>query len=656
MKYCNTSSKTAKGTMKKLIAFALLWASFSASAQTLFHYGKDSVSVNEFLKAYQKNNTGVRTEKAFMEYLDLYIASRLKIAEARSKGYDTLPQIVSDLESLRQQILPSYLTDKESTQKLVKEAFARSQKDIHLSHIFIAAKGSDTLDALKSIAELQAELKKGKPFAELAQKYSDDPSAKTNGGDMGYITVFNLPYELENLAYTTPVGKVSKLYRSRAGYHIFKNLGERKAIGRMKAAEILLAFPPEANDSTKTVLKKLADSLYNRILKGDDFGKLAAQFSNDMVSAASNGQMQEFGTGDYDPVFEKTVFALPKDGDVTPPFITPYGYHIVKRISKIAIPSQPTATALTEMQAKVEQSDRINTTKSLLAKKIMKDARFKKAAFDNTQLWAYSDSVFNHQSPKTALHLTNASVLFTVGKQNVTVNDWINYAQNFRFRADGSGIKPYAQVMDEFIDASALDYYQRHLEDYNEEFRQQINEFRDGNLFFEIMQREVWGPAQNDSAALVSYYNAHKNKYNWKQSADAVIFYANDLTSATELSTELKKDPAQWRTLVSERSEKIAADSSRFELEQLPNPSRLSLTPGTITAPLVNKSDNTASFAYILKYYPQAEPRNFADAKGLVITDYQAQLEKDWLDKLKKKYPVVMNQKALEELKRNKKY
>jgi peptidyl-prolyl cis-trans isomerase SurA len=656
MKYCNTSSKTVKGTMKKLIAFALLWASLSARGQTLFHYGKDSVSVNEFLKAYQKNNTGVKTEKAFLEYLDLYIASRLKIAEARSKGYDTLPQIVSDLESLRQQILPSYLADKQSTQKLVKEAFARSQKDIHLAHIFVGAKGADTLQARKTIAELQAELKKGKSFAELAQKYSDDPSAKNNGGDMGYITVFNLPYELENLAYNTASGKTSVVYRSKAGYHIFKNLGERRSPGRMKAAEILLAFPPDADGATKDSVKKLADSLHNRILKGDDFGKLASQFSNDMVSAASNGQMQEFGTGDYDPIFERTVFALSKDGDVTAPFLTPYGYHIVKRISKISIPSQANATALSEMQAKVEQSDRINSTRSLLAKKIMRDARFKKAAFNTTDLWAYSDSVFNHQSPKSALQINSTSNLFTVGKQNVTVNDWINYAQTFRYRADGSGIKPYTQVMDEFIDASALDYYQRHLEDYNEDFRQQINEFRDGNLFFEIMQREVWGPAQNDSAALVSYYNAHKNKYNWKQSTDAVIFYANDLASANELATEIKKAPGQWRALASERSEKIAADSSRFELEQLPNPSHVSLTPGTITAPLVNKSDNTASFAYILKYYPQTEPRNFADAKGLVITDYQAQLEKDWLEKLKKKYPVVINQKALENLKSNKKY
>ena len=642
--------------MKKLIAFGLLWASFSASAQTLFHYGKDSVSVNEFLKAYQKNNTGARSEKAFMDYLDLYIASRLKIAEARAKGYDTLPQIVSDLQSLRDQILPSYLADKESKQKLVREAFARAQKDIHLAHIFIAAKGADTVEARKTLVELQAELKKGKSFAELAQKYSDDPAAKNNGGDVGYITVFNLPYELENLAYATPVGKTSMPYRSKAGYHIFKNLGERKSPGRMKAAEILLAFPPEADEATKAGVKKLADSLYNRIQKGDDFGKLALQFSNDMVSGASNGQMQEFGTGDYDPVFEKTVFAIAKDGDITPPFLTPYGYHIVKRISKIPTPSQPTTAALTEMQAKVEQNDRINTTKSLLAKKIMKDAKFRKAAFDNNQLWAYSDSVFNHQSPRTALQLTSGSPLFTLGKENVTVNDWINYAQNFRYRADGSGIKPYTQVMDEFVEASAIDYYQKHLEDYNEDFRQQVNEFKDGNLFFEIMQREVWGPAQNDSAALVSYYNAHKSKYNWKQSADAVIFYANDLASANELATELKKNPSQWRALASERSEKIAVDSSRFELEQIPNLSNVSVTAGTITAPLVNKSDNTASFAYILKYYPQTEPRNFADAKGLVITDYQAQLEKEWLENLKKKYPVVMNQKALEDLKKKKKY
>jgi peptidyl-prolyl cis-trans isomerase SurA len=643
--------------MKKLIAASLLLASFSAPAQTLFQYGKDSVSVNEFIKAYQKNNTGAKTETAFLEYLDLYINSRLKIAEAKERGYDTLPQMVADLEGLRQQILPSYLADKESINKMVEEAFARSQKDIHLAHVFIGSRlGIDTAEAEKKLTAVKTELKKGTAFAEIAKKYSDDPSAKTNGGDLGFITVFILPYELENIAYTTPVGKTSAIYRSKAGYHIFKNLGERKAIGEMKAAEILLAIPPGADAPAKEAVKKLADSLYNRILKGDDFGKLAAQFSNDMVSAAANGQMQEFGTGQYDVVFEKTVFALPKDGAVSKPFLTSHGYHIVKRIGKTPVSHTKNEKLLSQLREKVEQSDRMTTTKSLLAKKILKEAGYQKASFNNTELWAYSDSALNNQVPKTAVHLTGTSPLFSFKGKDITVSDWITYSQTFRYKPDGSGVKPYAQVWDEFVEASALDYYQSHLEDYNEDFRQQINEFKDGNLFFEIMQRQVWGPAQTDSTALLEYYQKNKTKYNWKQSADAVIFYASDAATAKSFLEDFKKSPTAWQQLVNDMSEKIAADSSRFEVTQIPNPTNLPWEEGTITSPLINKADNTASFAYIIKYYPQQEPRSFADAKGLVITDYQNDLEKTWLQELRKKYPVIINQKALDELKRKKEF
>src|SRR6187401_3219405 len=123
--------------MKKLLTAFFVLGSFSLPAQTLFHYGDDSVSAKEFLKAYQKNNTGTKSEKAFREYLDLYIASRLKIREAKAERYDTLPQIAADLENLRHQITPAYINDKNAVGKLVDEAFVRSQKDIRLSHIFI---------------------------------------------------------------------------------------------------------------------------------------------------------------------------------------------------------------------------------------------------------------------------------------------------------------------------------------------------------------------------------------------------------------------------------------------------------------------------------------------------------------------------------------
>ena len=105
--------------MKKLLTAVCLAATFSAPAQTLFTYGKDKVSATDFLEAFQKNNQGPVTEKVLKNYLDLYIASRLKIREAKAKGYDTLPQLLADLANLRQQILPTYLNDKESMNRMI---------------------------------------------------------------------------------------------------------------------------------------------------------------------------------------------------------------------------------------------------------------------------------------------------------------------------------------------------------------------------------------------------------------------------------------------------------------------------------------------------------------------------------------------------------
>jgi len=644
--------------MKKLITAFCVLISFTLSAQTIFHYGEDSVSVKEFLKAYNKNKTNARSEKAFREYLDLYIASRLKIREAKERGYDTLPQMVSDLDNLRQQILPNYLNDKESVNRLVNEAYNRSQKDIHLAHIFISFNQNgivDTVAALKKLADVQEKLKSGSDFSVVAKQYSDDPSAKQNGGDLDWITVFNLPYALENLAYATPVGKISPVFRSKAGYHIFKNMGERKDPGRIKAEQILIAFPPGASDALKTADKKLVDSIYNRLLKGDDFGMLASKFSNDMISAAANGQMLEFGVGEYDPVFENTVYSLQKNS-ISKPFLTSHGYHIVKLLAKVPPVNKTDKGAMEALRSKVEQNDRIASTKTALANKILREAGYKRSAFNNSELWAFSDSILNYQKPNMAVHLTGSSDLIQIGNKDFLVSDWIGYAQTFRYKPDGSGIKPYSQLWDEFVEAMALNYYQNNLEKYNEEFKEQINEFKDGNLFFEIMQREVWGPAQTDSTALVNYFEQHRNKYNWKPSVDAVIFYANDMATAKTFSNELKRSPSSWHDLVSKYEEKIAADSSRFELAQIPNPAKQVLTPGTVTMPLLNSADNTASFAYIIRKHDKAEPRSFADARGLVINDYQVELEKKWVEQLKKKYPVTINEKVLNGLIKEKKY
>src|SRR5688572_503700 len=317
--------------MRKFLLGALIFLSLQASSQTLFTYGNDSVSVKEFLQAYNKNNTTAKNTQALQQYLDLYIASRLKIKEALERRYDTLPQLIADINNLRTQILPMYEKDTETLNKLVDEAFNRSQKDIRIAHIFIGYANDrglpDSIKTKEKAEKVYSLLKAKSDFKTIAKQYSDDTSAKYNGGDLGYITVFTLPYELENQAYSTPPGNISSLYQSKAGYHIFKNLGERKALGRIKAAQILIAFPPDIATPQKNLLKKLTDSLYTRLLVGDSFEKLAAQFSNDYVSAQANGVIPEFGVGQYDSQFENVILSL-KNGGISKPFQTAYGYHI----------------------------------------------------------------------------------------------------------------------------------------------------------------------------------------------------------------------------------------------------------------------------------------------------------------------------------------
>ena len=250
--------------MKKnwLAAIIICLLTIPASSQTLFTYGKYKTDASEFLRAFNKNNQQPAANRgtAIREYLDLYINSRLKIRQAYDKGYDTLPQIKAEVDNLRSQIVENYMSDPKANERLAKEAFQRSLKDIHVAHIFIAEDANtDTATARRKLSEVEKRLAKGEDFQAIAQEYSNDPSVRENKGDLNYITVFTLPYEFESIIYNTPVGKYSKPYHSRAGYHIFKNLGERKALGKVKIQQILIAIPPNANEVVKRQQARLDD-------------------------------------------------------------------------------------------------------------------------------------------------------------------------------------------------------------------------------------------------------------------------------------------------------------------------------------------------------------------------------------------------------------
>ena len=631
-----------------------------ASAQTLFTYGPYKADAKDFLRAFNKNNSNVSGNKAqaIKEYLDLYIKSKLKVREAYERRYDTLITIRTEVENLRAQIAEGFMTDPEIINRLQKEAFQRSLKHIKVAHIFIAFRNSagisDTLAAMNKKDQLLGRLQKGEDFGKLAKEGSDDPSAKTNNGEIGYITVFTLPYDFENVIYATAPGKVSAPVRSKIGYHIFKNLEEKKSPGKMKARQILLAFPPEATAVTKQQLAKLADSLYKRLLAGDAFAPLATTFSNDYISAASGGLMPDISVGQYDPVFEKNLWALAKDGAISKPFQTSHGWHILKRESvKPVIKDANNKDNLQELQQKIIADSRWKASKEHIYKQVRDKAGVKMLLNNDAGFKAYSDSVLDRLPMNVAGRgLTPATPVFSIGTEVYDLAAWFNYASVYRFRPDGSGAKAHDLVKEEWMQYAMFEYYKKHLEEFNEEFRNQMAEFRDGNLFFEVMQQEVWTKAQSDTAALQALYEKNKRQYTWQQSADVVIFFCSDPTIAQTIYDKVKANPADWKKITDQYSEKVLADSSRYEWNQIPNLNKQVPKAGMMTSPVINQTDNTASFAYIFNAYPQLLQRSYSEAKGIVINDYQAILEKEWEELLKKKYPVKVDEKVLAEISR----
>ncbi|MEO6314901.1 MAG: peptidylprolyl isomerase [Chitinophagaceae bacterium] len=636
--------------MKQTLAALLLLIACTAQSQTLFSYGKKDVSKEEFLRAYNKNNTaGSNTEKAYREYLELYTRFKLKVQAAYDAKLDTLSGQATELQNFRSQIIEGFMNDESSVQLLVDEAFLRSQKDLRVSHIYIPFAGGDTLPAYQKAMEAWTRIQGGADFASIAETWSADPSVRTTKGDLGYITAFTLPYEFETIAYATPTGKTAKPYRSRTAYHIFKVTAERPAVGRMKAAQILVALIPDADNTEKEKKKILADSIYTALQHGASFKDLVTRYSNDNISFQSGGVLPEFGAGRYSEDFENAAFGLAKDGDISKPVRTSFGFHIIQRIERVPVNTDKTnAAAMALLKQAVQADKRILVAKQMLAQKAMKATGYKLALVNDKLLAAYADSVYAGKKPQQLPVMNDNTVLFSFPQQKVTAQDFSKYVNSIKNTPELLRGKSTPQLETQYAETVAMEYYRKRLETYNKEFASQLQEFKDGNLLFEIMQRRVWDKAAMDSTGLQKFYGNNKNKYWWEPSADVILFTCSDSASAVKAKNTLGKNPSDWKNLVQNSDGTIQADSGRFELTQLPVSVSSDIKAGNIAEPVKSSTDNITTFAYTIKVYKDRAPRNFEDARGFVINDYQSFLEDKWIATLKQKYPVKINEPVLE--------
>lgn len=636
--------------MRNIFVLLLISIATVSSAQTVFNYGPHTIKKEEFWRAYTKNNPGKPTAASVREYLELYIRFKLKVQAAKDLKLDTLPNLQNDIAAFRAQIAEQYMKKSAFSKELITEAAERSGTEIEAAHIFIEYSGDST--AAKKQADLAwKQLQEGADFSITARNYSTNVYVKATDGYLGYISVLSLPYELENVVYALVPGTYSKPVAGSKGWHIFKVLSMRKSVGTMTAAQILFTIPPDASQEEKAAVQRKADSVYQLLRSGLSFSEAAATYSHDKFTYMNGGVLPAFRFTDFDPAFSKAAFAMEKDGEFSAPVNTPAGWHIIRRITRSS-----NNTDLTNPEVYQKWSDQVNAdarinTVVIRQKEEMKTASgYKVIPYNETQLWQLTDSM---------LAATNYAAVFKANQQNgllqlkdktVTVADWLKFVKSKYNQANSNNVNGYGELMNEFTETTIEQYYKDRLERMNPEFGYQMQEFREGSLLFEVMERTIWSVAPADSAGLLQYYNNNKTKYKWQPSVTAIIFNCADTSVANQALLLMKQNTANWQDYMDQLGGYALADSGRFEFSQLPVKEGTKFAAGTFTAIETNANDGSSSFCYIISVHETPDQRNYEEAKGLVINDYQLLLEEKWIGELKKKYPVKVNEAVVKEL------
>ncbi len=268
---------------------------------TLFTYGPHAVLVDEFERGFLKNQDLERDKPGadkVDEYRRLYPRFKLKVQDAYDLRMDTLPEFIRELNGYRRQLARPYLSDREVSDALLVEGYERMRYEVSTSHILILSRTDDlpedTLRAWNKIQAIAAELAANPGrFNDIAREKSEDPSAKDNGGDLGFFTAFQFVYPYESMAYQTEPGQISKVFRTNYGYHILRVNARRPNAGSMKVAHLMLRLTPNAGEEEIIRIKAKMDEIYAESQKGVAFEDLVARWSEDFTTKPLKGEMDK---------------------------------------------------------------------------------------------------------------------------------------------------------------------------------------------------------------------------------------------------------------------------------------------------------------------------------------------------------------------------
>lgn len=652
--------------MMPAMLFAQGWKS-----KTLISLGDQNISAGEFMDVYEKNNvkSEVIDKKSVDEYLDMFINFKLKVIEAESLKMDTLPKFIKEYEGYRKQLAKPYFSNDAATEHLVEEAYERMQWDVNASHILIKcdihAVPADTLKAYNKALELRKRILNGEDFGDVAVEASDDPSArdmeaipgkqrayKGNRGNLGYFSAFDMVYPFESGVYNTKVGDISMPIRSDYGYHIIRVNSKTPACGTIKAAHIFLIVDEKDPMKTDSVIRIKAENIYKEIdPDGKNWDLIVKKYSDDKGSVPHGGVLSPFKVNQIVPEFITAIKEL-NVGEFSKPVKTNYGYHIVKLVSVSGIKSLDVEKE--NITKRVEKDMRAKVSEEVVLKRILKSNKFKEYTKEKDAFIATIDSTLKEGKYVVSPDVDVNKTLFKLMKQEYKVSDFINYIENHQAQQPFMSEASYAyKLYDEFLKESAFAFEDAHLEEKYPEFKLLVQEYHDGILLFDLMDKEVWKKAEKDTLGIKEFYEENKNNYMWGERVKTIVITVHNednLVRAEELIRQDLSYDSIKSVLKAEGLKGVIAKTPYFQHGDNVDIDETEWTAGTIRV-VPSTVDKSTKIIKILEVR-QPEPKTYKEARGVIISAYQTKLEEDWLAALKAKYPVTVNEKILEKVRK----
>jgi len=636
---------------KQFLAVGVLGASLLAltaknADPVLMNVAGKDVRLSEFEYLFHKNNAQQTEPQTLDQYVGMFVDYKLKVADAEAAGIDTTASFITEFSQFRDELSEPYLRDSSVLDSLVAQSFSHMKDELFVSHIMMPSDKKATIDSLR-----QAIIDGKATFEEVAERYSVDKPTARHGGKMGYVVANRYPWPFEEAAYATKVGEISPVVNSGFGNHIIRVESRNPSCGEVNV-EHILRITRNMSDSIALVQKAKVDSIYDIVKKDPSrFEELAKQFSEDTRSARNGGSLGWFGHGVMVHEFDSISFALPT-GAVSEPFKTSFGWHIIKKVDARGIGTLEDNRD--NILKAINRSERAELPKKAFiernAKKYgasLNEENIGKIAAMADKDGGMLDSVFVAKYSKSEMPV------FSVGGKVTTLGEVVSGMSPSRVSGGEQIQERIKNVATQMMDSQILDLARNDLAEQNPDYRNLVNEYRDGILLFEISNRNVWDRAAKDKEGLEDYFRKNRAKYIWDKPKfkSYIIFTSNDslLNEAVKYASTLTADmvPTDFTDSMRKRFGRdvkiervIAAEGENAITDYL----------GFGGAKPAADNQRWSCYAAFRSKVITA-PEEAADVRGAVMADYQSMLEKEWLKALHDKYPVKVNKNVLKKVK-----